>query len=102
MVFLVLSCKDIEDSSNIFLSVKDSFCNKHCRISLHDVGGKLVQTLDSGVGWGWGWGRVNLHGNGNGDGEFFVGTGWGWGKFYGDGAGMGTILFTVSLSNVHV
>ena len=89
MVFLVLSCKDIEDSSNIFLSVniKDSLCNKHCRILLHDVGGKLVQTLDSGVGWGWG--RGNLHGNG--DGEFFVGTGWGWGKFHGDG--MGKILW---------
>jgi len=103
VVFLVLSCKDIEDSSNIFLSVniKDSFCNKHCRISLHDVGGKLVQTLelDSGVGWGWGWGRGNLYGNWDGDGEFFVGTVWGWGKFYGDGAGMGTILFTVSLSS---
>ena len=79
------------------MKIKDSFRNKHCRISLHDVGGngKLVQTLDSGVGWGWG--RGNLHGNG--DGEFFVGTGWGWGKFHGDGAGMGTILFTVSLSN---
>jgi len=49
------------------VNIKDSFCNKHCRISLHDVGGKLVQTLDSGVGWGWG----NLHG----DGEFFVGMG---------------------------
>jgi len=73
VVFLVLSCKDIEDSSNIFLSVKDSFCNKHCRISLHDVGGKLVQTLDSGVGWGWGW--RNLHWNGDRDGEFFVGMG---------------------------
>ena len=34
-----------------------------------------------------------------GDGENFMGTGWGWGRFYGDGAGMGTILFTVSLSN---
>jgi len=33
------------------------------------VGGKLVQTLDSGVGWG----RGNF--NGNGDGEFFVGMG---------------------------
>ena len=45
--------------------------------------------------WGWGiflWGR-------GGDGENFMGTGWGWGKFYGDGAGMETILFTVSLSN---
>jgi len=54
------------------VNIKDSFCNKHCRISLHDVGGKLVQTLDSGVGWGWG--RGNLHGNGDGDGKFFVGT----------------------------
>jgi len=34
------------------------------------------------------------------DGEYFLGTGWGWGKFYGDGAGMGTILFTMSLSTV--
>jgi len=74
------------------VKIKDSFRNKHCRISLHDVGGngKLVQTLDSGVGWGWG--RGNLHGNGDGDGEFFcgdgenfMGTGWGWGQFYGDG-----------------
>jgi len=40
------------------------------------------------------WGR-------DGDGENFMGTGWGWGKFYGDGAVMGTILFTVSLSNKH-
>ena len=63
------------------VNIKDSFCNKHCSISLHDVGGKLVQTLDSGVGWGWGWG--NLHWNW--DGEFFVGTGWGWGIFHGDG-----------------
>jgi len=38
------------------------------------------------------WGR-------DGDGENFMGTGWGWGKFFGDGAGMGTILLTVSLSN---
>ena len=66
----------------------------------------MVQTLDSGwdgdgdgdgeiyTGMGMGnflWGR-------GGDGENFMGTGWGWGKFYGDGAGMGTILFTVSLS----
>jgi len=29
------------------VNIKDSFCNTHCRISLHDVGGKLVQTLDS-------------------------------------------------------
>ena len=57
------------------MKIKDSFCNKHCRISLHDVGGKLVQTLDSGVGWGWG-------------------------MFHGDGSGMGTILFTVSLSSL--
>jgi len=28
-----------------------------------------------------------------------MGTGWGWGKFYGDEVGMGTVLFTVSLSN---
>jgi len=35
------------------------------------------------------WGR-------DGDGENFMD----WGKFYGDGAGMGTILFTVSLSNI--
>ena len=75
------------------MNIKDSFCNKHCRISLHDVGGKLVQTLDSGVGWGWGWGRGNLHGNGDGDGEFFVGTGCGWGIFHGDGMGMGKILW---------
>ena len=34
------------------------------------------------------WGR-------DGDGENFMD----WGKFYGDGAGMGTILFTVSLSS---
>ena len=56
----------------------------------------MVQTLDSGVGWGWG----NLHGNG--DGEFFCGDGVGMGIFHGDGenfVGMGTILFTVSLSN---
>jgi len=55
------------------VNIKDIFCNKHCRISLHDVGGKLVQTLDSGLGWGWG--RGNLHGNGDGDDEFFVGMG---------------------------
>ena len=65
------------------MNIKDSFRNKHCRISLNDVGGKLVQTLDSGVGWGWGW--RNLHWNGDRDGEFFV--------------GMGKILFTVSLSS---
>jgi len=75
----------------VSVNIKDSFCNKHCSISLHDVGGKLVQTLDSGVGWGWGWGRGNLHGNGDGNGEFFVGTGLGWGKFHGDG--MGKILW---------
>ena len=40
---------------------------------------------------GWEWGIFC------GDGENFMGTGWG--KFYGDGAGMGTILFTVSLSS---
>ena len=79
------------------MNIKDSFCNKHCRISLHDVGGKLVQSLDSGVGWGWAGG--NLHRYGDGNGEFFVGTGWRWGKFYGDGAGIETILFTVSLSS---
>ena len=87
-MFLVVKTLNTVQS---FLSVniKDSFCNKHCRISLHDVGGKLVQSLDLGVGWGWG----NLHGNGNGeflwrrggDGENFMVTGWGWGKFYGDG-----------------
>ena len=75
------------------MNIKDSFCNKHCRISLHDKGGKLVQTLDSGVEWGWGCGRGNLHGNGDGDGEFFVGMGWGWGKCHGDGMGMGKILW---------
>ena len=80
------------------MNIKDSFCNKHCRISLHDVGGKLVQTLDSGVGWGWGWGQGNVYGNG--DGDFFCGDGvgmrkisWGWdgdGKnFMGMGRGWG-------------
>ena len=49
------------------------------------MGGKLVQTLDSGMGWG------NLHRNG--DGEFFVGTGWRWRIFHGDGMGMGQILW---------
>ena len=58
------------------MNIKDSFCNKHCRISLHDVGGKLVQALDSGVGSGWG----NLHRNGDGDRDFC-----------GDGMGMGNI-----------
>ena len=38
------------------------------------------------------WGR-------GGDGEYFMEMGWG--KFYGDGAGMGTILFTVSLSKTN-
>ena len=92
------------------MNIKDSSCNKHCRISLHNVGGKLVQTLDSGpLGWdgdadgdgeiytGMGMGMGNFLCGRGGDGDNFMGTGWG--KFYGDGAGMGTILFTVSLSS---
>ena len=41
------------------------------------------------------------------NGEFFVATGWGWGIFHRDGIGMGkifmgmgTILFTISLSSL--
>jgi len=59
------------------VNIKDSFCNKP--LLLHDVSGKLVQTLDSAVGWGWGWGRGNLHGD------------MGWGIFNGDAVGTGNI-----------
>ena len=61
------------------VNVKDSFCNKRCGFSLHDVSGKFVQTSDSGVGWGWEWGRGNLHVNG--DGEYFMGMGGNVGNF---------------------
>jgi len=69
----------------------------------------LVQTLDSGwdgdgdgeISTGMGMGMGNFLWGRGGDGEYFMGTGWGWGKFYEDGAGMGTILFTVSLSTLN-
>jgi len=69
------------------VNIKDSFCNKHCRFSLIDVGGKLVQTLDSGVECGWG--REIYTGMGMGMENFL----WGRGKFHGDGMGMGKILW---------
>jgi len=53
------------------------------------VGGKLVQTLDSGVGWGWGWVGEIYTGMGMGMGNFL----WGWRIFHGDGMGMEKILW---------
>ena len=87
--FLFLVVKTLK-TVQTFLSVniKDSFCNKYCGMSLHDVGGKFVQTLDSGwdgvgdgeIYTGMGMGMANfLWGRGR-DGENFMGTGWGWGR----------------------